>query len=215
MPFEEAIKRAGSFEALRPHLRERRILARHGELRTWPELEVESGPGETSPDWFDGARIDPATGRVILKKPDLQVCIRNIMSELENPNQEGDFPGSQLTVIPGREACAFGLELERTPVDTLFPAPTVPASLLSPAVPASRHSGGRDPDHNWEDAAHHVDDWVAAHGPLPRNKKGQPILARAVDLMTEWFVDNDPPAPQERSIRRWIGENPRSWWGPN
>ena len=77
MPFEEAMKRAGSFEALLPHLRKKRTLAvRYSELRTWPELEVESGPGETPPDWWDEARTDPATGRVILKKPDLHVRIR-------------------------------------------------------------------------------------------------------------------------------------------
>jgi hypothetical protein len=207
MPFEEAVKRAGSFEALLPHLRAKRILARYQELRSWPELEVESGPGEIPPDWWDEARVDPATGRVILKKPDLRVRLRSISSELENPGQlEGDLPGSQLIVYPGRKVCAFGIDFERIPVETLFPGPT---------VPASRHAGGRDPDNDWKGAARHVDDWVAAHGRLPRNKDGDPVLARAVELMTEWFNKNDPPAPRERSIRRWIRKDPRSWWGPN
>ena len=83
-----------------------------------------------------------------------------------------------------------------------------------PATAAVRHAGGRDPDHAWEDAAQHVDDWIAKHKRrLPRNKKGEPIIARAVDLMTEWFNDNDPPPPEPRSIRRWIKDHPHPhWW---
>jgi hypothetical protein len=196
MPFEEAMKRAGSFQALVPHLRERRILARCHELRTWPELEVESGPGEIPPDWWDEARIDPATGRVILKKPDIRVHIRNISSK-------GDLPG-QLVVHPGREVCALGIELERSPVATLFPAAT---------VPGSRHAGGRDPDNDWEGAARHVSDWVMAQRPLPRRKDGKPNTARAVELMTEWFKENQPPAPERESIYRWLRQNPQpEWW---
>jgi hypothetical protein len=91
-------------------------------------------------------------------------------------------------------------------MDRLFPVAT---------VPAPRHAGGRDPDNDWEGAACHVDNWVAKHGPLPRHKNGAPILARAVELMTEWFEENEPPAPEGRSIRRWISKKSRSWWGPN
>jgi hypothetical protein len=105
-----------------------------------------------------------------------------------------------------REVRAIGIETECEAIDALFPIA---------AVSAPRNAGGRDPEHNWEGAAGHVDDWVAANGPLPRHKNGEPILARAAELMTEWFAENDPPAPQERSILRWIGKKPRSWWGPN
>jgi hypothetical protein len=92
------------------------------------------------------------------------------------------------------------------------------------AEPAPRHAGGRPDDHKWVDAAQHVDRDVrldrdvAEHRPLPRNKKGEPIMARAVDLMTDWFTKNDPPPPKPRSIPRWIQNNPqrcRKWWGPN
>lgn len=101
------------------------------------------------------------------------------------------------------ELFAFGIELERGVVEARFPAAT---------EPTPRHAGGKDPEHNWEGAAGHVDAWVRDHGPLPRHKNGAPIVARAVGLMTEWFEDNDPPAPKERTIQRWIGKNPRSWW---
>jgi hypothetical protein len=109
--------------------------------------------------------------------------------------------------LVARKVFAIDVELlERERVETLFPAAT---------VSAPRHAGGRDPENDWEGASGHVDDWVTVHGPLPRHKNGNPNFARAVELMAEWFKKNDPPVPKDRSIRRWIGKNPRSWWGPN
>ena len=143
-------------------------------------------PGDIPPSLWAKARFDPATGRVMLF---------TTLSHL-------DWDGAMLA----RKVFAVGIELERERVEALFPVATV----VSP-----RHAGGRDPDHNWEEAARHVDDWVTAHGPLPRHKNGKPNVARAAELMTEWFKENDPPAPQDRSIRRWIRKNPRLWWGPN
>ena len=42
MPLREAIELAGSFEALRPHLRAGSILARHNGLYAWPGGEAVS-----------------------------------------------------------------------------------------------------------------------------------------------------------------------------
>jgi hypothetical protein len=54
---------------------------------------------------------------------------------------------------------------------------------------------------------------VAAQGPLPFNKDGEPVLARAVGLMTDWFKDHDPPPPERESIYRWLKQNPHpEWW---
>jgi hypothetical protein len=180
MPFAEAVARAGTFKALRPHLLAGRIIARYGRLCFWPGGEVDNTLPTTDIDpswWADDVAHDikPEAGRA------------QFITDL----------GNQL---------ARGIELDRAEVDALWPAAT---------VPAPRHSGGKDPEHDWEGAADHVDACVKKHGPLPRNKKGEPVLARAVELMTEWFVKKDPPAPKERSIRRWIRETPRSWWGPN
>jgi hypothetical protein len=191
MPLAEAVKRAGSLETLLPHLPN--IRSRHLGLRFWPTNEEVLGFGELGdfdPGWWAKARIEP----------DVSQAVFTMEFPLHFTSRTGER--GRLT----RQVLATYIQHERAAIDKLFPIATVSAPL---------HAGGRDPDHNWEDAAHYVDDWVAAHRPLPRNKKGQPILARAVDLMTEWFVDNDPPAPQERSIRRWIRKNPRSWWGPN
>jgi len=197
MPFAEAVERAGSFEASRPHLRGARILAQHEGLYSFPDGEAAGEPGKIPPDWWEEARVDPSTGRVIFKKEELRVVIRKFFVP------EGDQVGF---VRPEREMFALGIVLERTAVETLFPAP---------AARTPRHAGGRDADHNWLGAAGHVDRSVTAHGPLPRHNDGRPIITRAVQLMTEWFEKNDPPAPQERSIRRWISKNPRNWWGPN
>jgi hypothetical protein len=197
MSFAGAVKRAGSFEALRPHLREGRILSEHFGLYSWPEGEPKSEPGRIPRDWWAEARVDPATGRVIFRGS--RVSIRSI-------GPDGDLLDNGPVAWVEPDKFAFDIRLEGTAVETLFPVTT---------VSAPQHVGGRDPDHNWEDAARHVDAWVEARGPLPRHKTGKPILARAVELMTEWFDDNDPPAPKERSIRRWIAEKPRSWWGPN
>jgi hypothetical protein len=186
MSLYEAVKRAGTLEALLPHLRGGSILSRHGGLY-WPRGGAWREPGDIDSRLWDTARVDPATGRMMFK---------TVLT----------FPVGALDPPLTHDFYAVGIELESAAVDRLFPVA---------AVPAPRHAGGRDPDNDWEGAARHVDDWVAAHGPLPRHKDGKPILARAVELMAEWFDKNDPPPPQERSFRRWIRKNPRSWWGPN
>jgi hypothetical protein len=68
MPWEEALERAGSFEALLPPLREGRILARHQGLCGWPGGTKTDGPGHIPRDWWANAHNDPATGLVIFKQ---------------------------------------------------------------------------------------------------------------------------------------------------
>jgi hypothetical protein len=195
MSFAEAVKRAGSFEALRPHLREGRILSEHCGLYSWPEGEPKSEPGHIPRDWWAEARVDPATGRVIFRG--IRVSIRSIGSD-------GDLLDDGPVVWVEPDKFAFDIHLEGTAVETLFPVAT---------VSAPRHAGGRDPDNDWEGAARHVSDGVAARGPLPRRNNGEPNLARAVQLMTEWFKKNQPPAPKRESIYRWLRQNPHpEWW---
>ena len=103
----------------------------------------------------------------------------------------GTAAGSLFVIV------ATGIEFDHAAVEALWPP----------------HAGGRDPDHAWEDAARHVDNWVAKRGPLPKNKNGQPIIARAAALMAEWFDKNEPATPEPRSIYRWIRKNPHlHWW---
>jgi hypothetical protein len=186
MPWDEALMRAGSLDALRPHLGAGSILARHHGLYYWPGGGARSGPGNITRGLWADARVDPATGRVIFTMPAL---VRFV---------DSDRPPITSEVF------AIGIELERAAVETLFPVAT---------VPTPRHAGGRDPDNDWEGATRHVDDWVTAHGPLPRHKDGEPNVARAVELMTEWFNDNEPPAPKRESIYRWLRDNPHpAWW---
>ena len=83
---------------------------------------------------------------------------------------------------------AIDLELGRSAVETLFPI----------AIVSAPHAGGRDPDHDWETQRTMLMTGSLHMSRCPENKNGKPILARAVELMTEWFAKNDPPAPQER-----------------
>ena len=184
IPFTEALDRAGSFEALRQYLRDGRIPARHNGMYYWPEGGALLPPGEIDPGLWRKANFEPEIE---------QVRFVTIKVPL--------YGGPERT----RHVVAVDLELGRSAVDALFPA----ANISAP-----RNAGGRDFDHDWEDAARHVNDWVATHGPLPRRKKdGKPNLARAVELMAEWFGDNQPPAPLRESIYRWLRENPHpQWW---
>ena len=52
MPWREALKRAGSFDALRPYLHTGRIPARHGGLYTLSDGKMHSGPGDFKPEWL-------------------------------------------------------------------------------------------------------------------------------------------------------------------
>jgi hypothetical protein len=67
MPLREAMELAGSLDALRPHLCDGSILARHNGLYVSPEGGVpRSQPGDIPPGCWANACFDPATGRVIL-----------------------------------------------------------------------------------------------------------------------------------------------------
>ena len=63
LPWDEALKRAGSFDALRPYLHAGQIPACHGGLYTL-DGKVHSGPGDFKLEWWANAHKDPA-GRVI------------------------------------------------------------------------------------------------------------------------------------------------------
>ena len=76
MSWGEVLKRAGTLDALLPHLCAGNILARHNGLYHWPGGgRAKSGPGVIKPGWWVGARIDPATGRVILTMAGIQFFI--------------------------------------------------------------------------------------------------------------------------------------------
>jgi hypothetical protein len=96
----------------------------------------------------------------------------------------------------------IGVEIEAAPIMARCPAKP---------VTTKRHGGGRVPEHDWEGAARYIDALVRDGGPLPRNRDGELIIARAVGLMTEWFIKHDVRAPTRSTIYRWIRENPRSW----
>jgi hypothetical protein len=109
MPFAEAVERAGSFEALLPHLRGSRILARHGGLYSWPDGAACGGPGIISADWWADAR--DVIGRVIFKRP---ARYQLFFAGPGVPRDDRPSP-------PTEEVFAISLELEADAVERLFP----------------------------------------------------------------------------------------------
>ena len=57
LPWDEALKRAGSLDKLRPRLHMGQILACHGGLYSWPNVRQRSGPGYFKPEWWAHAYV--------------------------------------------------------------------------------------------------------------------------------------------------------------
>jgi hypothetical protein len=57
LPWDEALKRAGSFDKLQPRLHMRQILACHGGIYSWPNARQRSGPGYFKPEWWAHAYV--------------------------------------------------------------------------------------------------------------------------------------------------------------
>lgn len=113
MPFAEAVERAGSFEVLRPHLRNGRIPARHNGIYYWPEGGQLSGPGELDPGFWAKARFEP------------DVIEQVILTTIKVPLYGG--PERVRRVI------AFGTEVERAAVES---APLKPPRRKSGTKPS-------------------------------------------------------------------------------
>jgi hypothetical protein len=110
----EALKRAGSLDALRPYLHGGQIPAEHGGLYTYPEGKLRSGPGGTKPEWWALADKD-RTGRVIFF-PEAEVVFGSVVQEVVF-------------------AWAAGIKLDSVACDAIFPAATEP--LPASPEPAS------------------------------------------------------------------------------
>lgn len=95
MPLQEAVRQAGSFDALRPSLRAGRIFAR-GDLSAWPGGGLVKTPSPHIPPqwWEDGdiRSIDVASGRVFF-------------------------------IMDWHDVLAIGVELERAAVEAQWPKP--------------------------------------------------------------------------------------------
>ena len=113
MSLQEAVERAGSFEALRLPLRAGQIMARHAGL--YDAVGAIEPPGACSPSWWSTAYdIDPSTGRASFT--------------LVGPKAEGGWERY--------EALAIGIELERAAVEALWPPATNAAPRHAGGAPA-------------------------------------------------------------------------------
>jgi hypothetical protein len=199
MPLAEALERAGSFEALLPHLREGRILAQHCGLHTWPEGAAESGPGDIPPDWWPDARVDRATGRLIFKKPGLQVTIRGF-----------GVPDMHRVVSPDREVFALDPHLERSAVDALWPAkPKLPrpASVRTPL--ARKKSKGKKTAVGAKESVV----WVELVAYLKAKFPGKPYPQSNVSFNAakNWLLDNKKALLAESTIRAGLKRHFPKW----
>jgi hypothetical protein len=178
--------------------------------------------------------LDPATGREYIIPVELwrsdqaaEVLRTGKCQNLVLLVRDFDRPPDHV-FMPPDERENFPPRRSPEPVEpTVAPEPAEPEPKPEPAPPdlrtpeaeSARHPGGKEPDHDWEGAACYVDgivdDKVQGRKPLPRNKQGEPIVQRAMDLMKDYFDKHDPPPPEDRSIRRWIKDNParaQKWW---
>ena len=177
MPWREAIDLAGSLDALRQALAGGRILGRYAELRRWPSGVPYSGPGEFKPEW--GASAREIDGRLVFTKEG-----RRFITVLG--------PGPLSPPPPPDEVFAIGVELERGPVERLFPAAAV-----------SEQPGG------YEGAGA----WIAAEAKRMRGEIASDIKITAFARELERRMKE--AAKTDKSIRpvkwRYIKNNLRNW----
>jgi hypothetical protein len=136
MPWDEALMRAGSLDALRPHLCAGSILARHNGLYYWPGGGARSGPGNIRPGLWADARVDPATGRVIFT---MVALVRLFFTD----------SGDDRPPVTS-EVFALGIELERTAVEIALKPPG--------------RKRGTKPSKVWQEIFEHFDAIVAREG---------------------------------------------------
>ena len=141
MSLQEAVERAGSFEALLPHLRAGGILARADHFRYWDGAPVKLPSRDIDPVLWDAVcSNDPARGRVGFEMGPYDIDI-----------------------------IAIGVELERAAVEALFPAMTVPEPVTpKPPTPEPvRSKGGARRSVLWDKIEPHFDSVVGGAGPFP------------------------------------------------
>jgi hypothetical protein len=138
MPWDEALTRAGSFDALWPHLRAGSILARHNGQYSWPGGGAWRGPGDIKPGLWAEARVDLATERVIFTSILFFVI------------------GSDSPPVT-HEWFAIGIEVERARVEALWPA----------KPQSSENKRGAKPSAAWAKVQPQFDDLVDRDGPFP------------------------------------------------
>ena len=140
LPWDEALKRAGSFDKLRPYLHTGQILACHGGLYTLSDGKRYSGPGMFAPEKWFVARTDRA-GRVIFITEPVVFGYTVIQEEvfayassikLDSVAFDAFFPVADLPPAEQREPHWRAVEVE---VDAAAPGQAHPRPLTTPAEP--------------------------------------------------------------------------------
>lgn len=137
LPWDEALRRAGSFDKLQPRLHMGQILACHGGLYSWPDVRQRSEPGYFKPEWWAHAYVQ--AGRLmffieeVMFGPPVQEHVFAYTSSIKLDSVAFDtfFPGAGLP--PAEHSRPLPTQAEPAIAD---PAP---ASAAPPANPGGRH----------------------------------------------------------------------------
>ena len=176
-------------------------MAQHSGLYSLRDLEAVSGPGDIPRDWWDKARVDPDTGRIIFTMPGLLARIRHIGVDADD--RVVDVPANERVVVvqPDREVFAVDIRLEGIAVETLFPVATVSAPLKPP-----RRKGGAKPSPVWQQIFDHFDPLVARKGKFHS-------LGSAASSVEAWLGEDKRRVKLHHStLKRGIKNNRPDWF---
>lgn len=187
VPWRQALERAGTFEALRPHLHAGRILARHGGSYYWPSGDAQGGPGNVAPSWWGNARQDLDSGRVIFT-----------MSLIAPMSK--DAPGASFDIF------AIGIELEAESVERSFP-------VVTELTPAAIEPAPAEPEPAPQPTATEPTPQPAEPEPTPqrtkrRTKRPHPHRAVIMEHYRELLARDVPKAAEETAT--WVKDEVKS-----
>ena len=121
LPWDEALKRAGSFDKLRPYLHMGQILACHGGLYSLPDGKQHSGPGILKPEWWAATHTTGPGGVIFFTE---EVMFGRLV-------QEQVF------------AYDSSIELDSVAFDTFFPVADLPPAEHPKTVDDAGRAGDR------------------------------------------------------------------------
>jgi hypothetical protein len=172
LALREALKRAGSFEALRPCLHLGQVPARHGGLYSWPDGRLRSGPGAVRPAWWMHAYQDRAGRMIFFTEP--------------------VWSGS--AVIEEQVfAYVVSIELDSVAFDAVFPVAARPPLEPEPAPPFPQVEPGLPPEPESVLPA----EPRQVELPSPREQPGEPTVGSAADASVPGANTEAPVAEPE------------------
>jgi hypothetical protein len=148
-PWPEALKRAGGFEELQPHLRDGHFPLYYPRIFSWPEGKRLDGPGQVPPASLATARIDLLAGWLIFTREVVRLSVFTEKTRVEaetvyaiaNELELGDGIGFEriFSAPEPRQACPRRPETKKGEDGT--DDPTLDAAMQTPEVAATSRPG--------------------------------------------------------------------------